>query len=545
MQLTEPVFMNDFAVKLERARQLLDAGQFEQAERLLLELYEDHAENAEVNFILAQLRRRLQDSLGALEFARKAVTAHPDDLGMRFFLAECLSVLERLDEAAGEFEKIIAQNPALFIAHMNLGAVYRQNLLTEKAEQAYLVALGLNPDDPATLSALGYVYSDQGRFDEAEQMFRRAIEKKPDFGLAHLGLASIRQHSEYGPETKALEALYQSFDLQGPDKADIGFALGKIFEDLKEYDKAFEFWSGANRRMHEHVPGNTSRSIENMENIIRFGGDVSDQSTAGPAESDITPVFLVGMVRSGTSLVEQILSTHSRVFGAGEVPTLDRLCQQSVDRFPVDLCDLTERELERIRDAYLDDLRSRSDGSDFVIDKSPSNFRLIGVLSRMLPAAKIIHCRRNAMDTCFSIYKRRFSGPAIAYTCDLEDLGKYYRQYEKLMSYWHSQLPGYIYDLSYEKLVADMPAQLRGVLDFIGLEFEPECLDFHRTQRNVATLSLAQVRKPIYGDSIDAWKRYEMQLEPLRKALGSELAGSESSGGKAATGLFGWLRRGR
>jgi len=304
----------------------------------------------------------------------------------------------------------------------------------------------------------------------------------------------------------------------------LGFGLAKAHEDLGHYEKSFAYLLEANtlkRRSFKFDMEDAERRFRHLTELFEPSLYARLQGSGSP---DQTPIFIVGMPRSGTTLVEQILSSHPQVQGAGELPWLKEIIENAFGAIDDDAFYDRVREADietfsRIGAGYAGRLRERSDGAAFVTDKMPFNFQFVGMINLVLPKAKIVHCRRDPLDTCLSIFKNYFSeGNHFAY--DMGELGRFYNLYRGVMAHWETVLPGRVFDIGYEDLVSDQETGSRALLEYCGLEWDDACLAFHKTDRTVVTNSSAQVRKPIYRDSVRSWKRYEDQLAPLIEALG-------------------------
>ncbi|MDA0262188.1 MAG: sulfotransferase [Proteobacteria bacterium] len=394
---------------------------------------------------------------------------------------------------------------------------------------------------------LGGTLRENGKLDDAIVSYRRALELDPDSSFARLQSARLKtHHSPDDDDIKALEALYARPDISSEQRVQAAFGLGKAFEDLKNYDQAFEYFAAGNRLRYRGY----DQSVEDRETGIRklaravgltpakstpeqarreanfkFTKSAFDASLferfAGAGCMDETPIFVVGMPRSGTSLIEQILASHSQVFGAGEISEMADIGGSFLNRFAragerLDGCDPAE--FERVGRDYVRALKKHANSSRFITDKMPENFIFIGLIKLALPNAKIIHCRRDARDTCTSIFRQLFATDRLDYAYDLGALGRSYNLYSDLMAHWQDMLPGAIYDISYENLVSDQTVQTRALLEHCGLAWEESCLRFYETNRPIKTRA-EQVRKPISDASVGSWKRYEKQLAPLLKVL--------------------------
>jgi tetratricopeptide (TPR) repeat protein len=423
----------------------------------------------------------------ALEYLRQAITMRPDDAAWHNEHGNILCDLGRAAEAIKCYERALALDPELVEVHGNIGNAH----------------------------------IDAGDTDAAIANYEEALRLKPDYAEIHYNLAFARKFSEDDEHLHQLQALADQPDLSDNDRCYIDFALGKAYEDIQDYDRSFARYEQGNRLRKAMLGYDIAADREQFAQIRRVYGErfAPLLQDAEQAESATTvPIFIVGMPRSGTSLVEQILASHSAVFGAGELDTASRILSPFVRGSVTDaLPDVDAAGLAAIRAEYLDDMDFLAPGARFVTDKMPGNFRWIGLLLAALPEAKVVHVQRNPAATCWSMYKRLFN--ANGFTNDLADLGEYYRLYEELMAFWGDAVPGRVYNLDYERLTEDQENETRELLEYCGLPWEDACLDFHRTKRAVRTASSGQVRRKIYTGSSEAWRRYESHLEPLLAKL--------------------------
>jgi len=322
-----------------------------------------------------------------------------------------------------------------------------------------------------------------------------------------------------------MESLFARQGLARDDRTQLAFALGKAYEDLGNYDKSMEFVIEATQLKRDSYDYSIAESREQFDRIRQVFSPDFFSSHRDSGDPDRTPIFILGMPRSGTSLVEQILASHPDVYGAGELKDLGRVLAslRTSDRhrpsiIPQELLELDVKAFAGLGKQYIDRIRGYSADAKFIIDKMPGNFLRIGFIRTILPNARVIHCTRNPMDNCLSILKTHLKH-SHGYANDMSELGQYYRMYLELMDYWRDTLPGFVYDQSYEDMVKSDKEQINNLLQHCGLDWNDACLDFHKTRRKVQTASNTQVRRPIYKDSVQLWKRYERQLEPLRAAI--------------------------
>ncbi|MHA7871596.1 MAG: sulfotransferase family protein, partial [Hyphococcus sp.] len=327
-------------------------------------------------------------------------------------------------------------------------------------------------------------------------------------------LVAVKSCSPDDPGLAHMSGLLARDDLGQDDRAQIHFALGKAYDDIGDCDAAFEHFANGNR-LRKQLLGYDIDADKALFQRLTSAFQNTGENTINAAGAGPTPVFIVGLPRSGTSLTEQILASHSAVYGAGELETLELLIAPK-GATPDEICDIDDTAL---RDNYLSAIQSLAAGKRFVTDKLPLNFRWIGHIRRAIPEAKIILVERDPRATCWSIFRHYFATSGNGYAYDLNDLAEYYALYKDLMAHWRRLYGDSIYSFSYERLVADQETQTRNLLNFVGLEWEDRCLAFHETDRAVATASNLQVKRSLYAGSSEQWRRYEKHLEPFTRKL--------------------------
>ena len=452
----------------------------------------------------------------ALEINPSYHAEHPEVLNN---LGSMQLDLGQLDEAVATYRAALAIRPDYAEAHSNLGIALRLQGRFAEAAASCRRALEINPALASALTVLADAYADQGQFAEAEALFRRAIAVDADLPEAWAGLAQLRRMTrEDAPWlTEALRVAGGNL----PPKKEIllRYAIGKYFDDLQDFDEAFFHYQRANEltKLHrvKHDRRQLTRAVDEL--IESYDRKWLDQARIHGVASG-RPVFIVGMPRSGTSLAEQILASHPAVFGAGELTfwSTASATHESGARGG----EIGASTLRSLADAYLRLLDGLSADALRVIDKMPANFLHLGLIHASLPDARIIHLRRGAIDTCLSIYFQDFKA-TLSYANDLDDLAHYYAQYLRVMKHWQSILPeNAILDMPYEELVQDQEGSSRRMLEFIGLPWDPRCLDFHQTRRSVLTASKWQVRQRISQSSVGRWRNYERHVGPLRALAG-------------------------
>ncbi len=451
----------------------------------------------------------------AVALFRRAIELDPGRADSHCNLGTVLFELRRVDEAAASYRQALALQPDYAPAHLSLGLAMRQQRHPADAESACRAALAIDPNYVEALSFLGELRADRGHFSEAEELFQRAIAINPDFSSAYASIATHRMMtSEDTAWLKGAEALLAK---RRPLGHEIGlrYALGKYFDDVRQFDEAFNHYRQANELAKRYGTSyDGAKLAQRVDRIIRSFDSASMRQYQAQGSASELPVFIVGMPRSGTSLAEQILASHPAVFGAGEVIFWNAAYNAYVDA-----------ELEGKNAAalipgmaaeYINRLIAMSGTALRVVDKMPANFLYAGLIHAAFPKARIIHMQRHPIDTCLSIYFQNFFniGP---YANDFDNLAHYYRQYLRITDHWRAVLPATtLLEIPYEALIDDQEGWTRRMLDFIGLRWDPKCLDFHQTDRVVITASKWQIRQKISKSSAGRWRNYDKFVGPLR-----------------------------
>ncbi len=428
--------------------------------------------------------------------------------------------LRKWPDAIRAYRELLRREPANATAWANLGGAYIETGDAAKAEEALGKARQLAPDSIPVLGNLANLRKQTGDSAGAEQCYREILARDPSLARAWQEMAQVKRFAAGDPDIEAMRRLHRSGSLDDDGRMHIAFALGKALEDAGDYDDAFPFLAEANALKRKTLGFDIAAHGAAVEELMRvFDADMLARAGASSV-TDERPVFVLGMPRSGTTLVEQILASHHAVYGAGELETLSEMVAKHIPGFPAGAAMLLPRGFEALGRDYIRALVKDTGKARRVTDKMPRNFLFIGLIALAMPNARIIHCRRSPMDTCLSCFTLHFPrGQEFSY--DLAELGAYYRLYRRLMDHWHRVLPGRIFDIDYEDVVADPARKARELIDACGLEWDEACLDFHRTKRQVMTASATQVREPVHTRSVARWRRFERHLAPLREALGN------------------------
>ncbi len=474
---------------------------------------------------LGELYRRLGRLPEAIGAGEQATRLAPDDLDAHYNLGLAYADNGQQQEAIRRYRHALAFNPHHHLSWNNLGAALEKMGDKAGAEEAYARAVAIAPQHAEAQNNLGAIYSEQGKLAEARRCFEAAITARPDFVEAHYNLSSLKTYAPGDAHLANLEALTaQTSSLPTAARIRYNFALGKALEDVGEYDRAFAAYAEGNRLQHDLLPYDEAQAEAMLARIKETFGQ---RFLAAPAKAvslsrtQRMPIFIVGMPRSGTTLIEQILASHPMVFGAGELVALHEVIHGAPqaatgEPFTAWAKRLTEEEFLALGENYLERVWRLCPDSAWITDKMPANFFYLGMIRRMLPQAKIIHARRDPMDSCFSCFARLFND-TMPFAYDLGTLGRYYVRYMQLMEHWQTVLPvDSVLDVQYEEMVADVEGQVRRLLAYLDLPWDDACLAFYENKRLVKTASVAQVRRPIYTTSVARWQRFAPHLEPLR-----------------------------
>ena len=481
----------------------------------------DHVEASRLLATIASEQKQFRD---AEVFLRKAISNAPNYVRLWVDLVTVLREQDKLADALESAKEVVRLAPDNSESYIVLASAIGMTGYHEEAIESYQTALQMSPDRPGAWCGMAHHLKTVGRQDDAIESYRKAIAAREDHAEAYWSLANLKTFRFRDEEVQVMVGLLERSDLPDESRAQLHNALGLEFEARKDYDKAFEHFDACNRvqrLLESYDPVDTE---DTYGRIIDFFTPDRFDSNAGVASSDVTPILVVGLPRSGSTLIEQILASHSQVDGTHELSDLPRVVQATRKGkprrvlFPDFLNDLGPAEWRAIGEHYLSRTEQFRAGAPFFIDKNPNNFIYTGIMKLAIPNVKIIDARRHPLDSCFGSFKQLFASGQ-PFTYDLTELGEYYLQYRRLMEHWQKTLPGFFLEVNYEKIVADLETEIRRLLEFCGLPFEESCLRFHETERAVKTASSEQVRRPIYSSSVNLWRNYESHIEELTHIL--------------------------
>lgn len=432
----------------------------------------------------------------------------------------------KLAEAEAIYQGILADNPDQPDAVHLLGLIRSEQEKDVEAVELMERALELYPQAPHFHHNIAGVYRRMGRLEDAEREFRSAIELKADYGEAYQGLAEMVKFAPDDPLLPKILELIDGGELDERLLSYFHFAAGKICDDIGEYSRAFKHYIEGNKLADRNFDSRQFRRLV-KDCLYTFSPSYAERCAGVGIDTEI-PTFIIGMPRSGTTLVEQILASHSKVFGAGElndmklIASLSRKLSRFKLEYPNSIPGIVKSDYRKLAQEYLNRVTPLPDGDgrvERIVDKHPLNFQFVGLIFAMFPRARIIHTVRDPLDTCLSCFFQNFS-KGQDYSFDLKTLAHFYNDYRRLMEHWENLYPGRIYRVSYEDVVANQVEETEKLLDFMGLDFEDACIEFHKTDRRVNTASFLQVRMPIYASSQRRWVNYVDELRELAQVIG-------------------------
>ena len=521
---------------LVAATDLLAQRKLLKAENLCRQFLQKVPRHVEAMRLLADIGVRLGAMDDAEFLLESAVLFEPDNQQVRIDYVQVLRKRQKFANALGQAKLLLdsAQDNPQF---QSLYAIELMQTGDYTGALDYFDrVLARLPGDAITLTSRGHALKTSGQQQEAVESYRMALAGHPDHGEAYYSLANLKTYRFTAAEISRMQQQEGSASANPMSQVYLMFALGKAHEDLGEYSAAFNYYRQGNRLKRAESGYDAQKmGVELQAQADFFSADVfKSKADGGDPASD--PIFIVGLPRAGSTLLEQILASHSLVDGTLELPNILSIAQslrrrgqgQGSAEYPAIIADMSALELRELGEKYLAETAIHRQDAPYFIDKMPNNFRHIGLIKLILPNAKIIDARRHPMACCFSGYKQLFAeGQEFSY--DLDDLGSYYRDYVKLMEHWQTVLPGDILQVNYEQVVGDLEGQVRRVLDYCGLAFEAQTLEFHDTERSVRTASSEQVRQPLYRDGLDQWRNFETELQPLEAQLSDSIQRHEKS----------------
>jgi len=507
---------------------LAELGQVQEGEAQLRRALELKPDYPEAHYNLANTLGEQGKLNDAVAHYRRALALAPNFINAHNNLGTTLEQQGKVSEAAAQFRRVLALEPQNVSAHYNLGNMLRAKTDYDGAIAHYKQALAGKPDFADAWNNMGTAFAERGDLDAALEAYQNAVEADPTRAAYHRNLASSKRFKPGDPQLAVLEQLLRNPGSVPPhERVDLQFALGKAYADLNQHERSFRHLLAGNKLKRTQIRYDDAEAMGYMQRIRTVFDAELLGTKAGGGEPAATPLFIVGMPRSGTTLIEQIIASHPKAFGAGELSDLDNIVHSLASfnggalRFPEVVVTMSDEQLRQVGARYVAAIRALAPTAERVADKMPWNFHFPGLIHLALPNARIIHARRDPVDTCLSCFSILFEGNNNAYTYNLAELGRFYRAYDSLMAHWRAVLPpGLMLEVQYEEVVDDLEKQARRIIAHCGLEWDDACLAFYKTRRPVRTSSVAQVRQPVYRSSVGRWRPYREQLRALLEELG-------------------------
>lgn len=501
------------------ARDLMYDGELHKADRICRQFLQINKHHSEALLLLAEIGIRLK-VYGEAEFLLEScLELHPDHNAAGLEYLKLLSKMGKFNDAKHLASKLLEQQPDNPMLLSSKASAMLGLSQIDEALDLYQKILAKNENQPGMQLLYGHALKASGNLEAATRAYQHAYQDKPDFGDAYWSLANTKTYRFTVQELEKMRDLVKQDDIAVDDKIHLHFALGKALEDTKSFNESFEHYQLGNQLKQQQIRYNPAVFEKQVEQQIATCDETlfTQKRKVGALAAD--PIFIVGLPRAGSTLLEQILASHSQVDGTMELHNVLGLASRlhgQANRYPALLKELDDSYFARFGEQFITDTRVYRDGAAYFIDKMPNNFLHIGLIKLILPNAKIIDARRHPMACCFSGYKQLF-GEGQEFTYGLESIGRYYKAYEKLMSHWDKVLPDFVLRVQHEDVIDDLEHQVRRILDFCGLPFEQQCIDFYKTKRAIKTPSSEQVRQPIYRSGLAQWKNYELHLGELNR----------------------------
>ena len=521
-------YLSSLPMELLSVTSMIHEGKLYKAEQLCRSYLQKIPHHADAMRLLADIGARMQVLDDAEFLLESCVEFHPDNKMARFDYANLLNKRQKFKEALEQIGILHDEAPDNLAFNLTMANAYVGAGDIEAALLTYEEVLRQAPNNPNVLLMQGHALKAVARVEEAVSVYRGAYSVRPDFGDAFWSLANLKTYRFNDEEIEMMKERQSDKKTVLIDRIHFCFALGKAFEDREEYAVAMEYYQlGNSLKVQESRYSADIVDKEFQAQIQVCNGELFDKHDGrGSAASD--PIFIVGLPRAGSTLLEQILSSHSQVDGTMELPNVIAIMNKlngrrkvgDEQRYPAILNDLSADQLAQLGEEYISGTQIYRQGAAYFIDKMPNNFRHIGLIHTILPNAKIIDARRHPMACCFSGFKQLFA-EGQEFTYGQKDIGRYYKNYVELMDHWDEVLPGKVLRVHYEDVVNGLESQVHRILEYCGLAFEESCMNFHQTERAVKTPSSEQVRQPIFKSGIEQWKNFEPYLDQLRGSLGS------------------------
>ena len=520
------IYLKDLPPELKTVISFTHEGKLSRADRICREYLRDHPHDIEAMRLLANIGRDLNIYEDAEFLLESALLFDPDNAKIKYDYINILTKRQKYGEALKHAQDFYNEDKKNINAMKLLSTALFRTDRYQEAIDIYNDILKLEPKNTDVMLSMGHLYKTSGEIDKSINCYQTAYKTDKYFGDSYWSLANLKTYTFSESEVISLDKMVNDPYVSVDEKTFMHFALGKAYEDLNEYEKSFNHYKEGNLIKKSKALFNVDDFEKECTNQIEVcTDDLFEMKSKWGSESK-APIFILGLPRVGSTLIEQILSSHSLVEPTHELPNIistalrlnERKSQDKKSRYPDILLSLSSPQLKLIGDKYIKDSEVFRSDKPYFIDKMPNNFRHIGLIKLILPNAKIIDIRRSSMSACFSCFKQLFA-EGQEFTYDLKDLAGYYNNYVELMNHWNKVLPNQILSINYEDVVNNFEDSVRDILEYCEIPFEKECLEFYKSKRSVKTPSAEQVRQPIYTSGMDYWKNYEPYLDDLKNNL--------------------------
>ena len=516
--------MQDLKKKIDMLLNLFKTKNFSKAEQLNKELISAHPQVVNLYNVLGLILTKQKKVDEAITYYEEGIKIDPNYAVIHNNLGSSYQLKNNYSKAENCFRKSIDLDNKSPEPQNNLGNLYLELNKFQEAIECYKNAIKINHKFFVSHYNLGVIYKNIGEFDNAKKHLAEAVKLNTHFYTAHRILSQITKYTINNDHFNLLKKIYENLEIEKNQKTEIAFSLGKASEDIKDFKNAFQYYSDGNNLRRATVDFSIENEKKEFGNIKKIFNENLFNRFKESGNLDFTPIFILGMPRSGTTLIEQILSNHPKVYGGDELNFFTKLVHKyfynkNEHLFFKNIINVDKDNFKKIGQEYINKLKEISNNSERVSDKLPINFKWIGLIKLILPNSRIVHCVRNSKDNCISIFKNYFTNTDLNFAYNLEEIFEFYKLYNDLMKHWKKIFPKFIIDIEYEKIIHNPELQIRDLVKSCNLNWNDNCLKFYNNKRAIKTASDTQVRKKIYNTSVDSWKNYEKYLGDVFKDL--------------------------
>ena len=510
--------MKNLQKKIDLVSDFYKTKNFEKAEKLCKKLVSEYPKADILYNILGLILTEEKKINEAIEFYEKGIKIKPDSAIMYNNIAGLHKTKGNYKKAETLYKKSISLNGSIADTFNNIGNLYKLTNEYEKSIENYLKSIKIKPNFTIAYYNLGIIYKNLGDKENAKINLKKVLNLNPFMFSAHRALSQITSYKKNDLHLKKMESIYDDKKIIKERKAELIFALAKAYDDIKDYKKAFKYYQEANSTQNKILNFSISSESNEFSKIKKIFNKSFIKRFSVFGNKSCNPIFILGMPRSGTTLIEQIISSHPKVFAGDELNLIPHLLDKHFAKLKK-ITSINSKIIQNFALDYLNETKKMSLNSEFVTDKLPINFKWVGLIKIIFPNAKIIHCKRNAKDNCLSIYKNFFTNKQMSFSYDLNDIIKFYNLYENLIRHWKNEIPDFIYDIKYEDLIKNSNKEIKNIVKWCDLTWNENCLEFYNNKRLIKTASDTQARSKLYSSSINNFKNYKLYVGNIFKKL--------------------------